>query len=94
MKIQRANADQIETFSASHTDWYLKDTGFTRDFAFADFSQAFAFMTRVAIIAEKLDHHPQWSNCYNKVVIEITTHEVGGITERDFSFIEAVDQLL
>ena len=52
-----------------------------REFAFADFSEAFGFMTRVALIAEKLDHHPDWSNSWNRVTIEITSHDKGGVTD-------------
>ena len=54
------------------------------NFKFRDFSEAFAFMTRAALAAEKLDHHPEWSNVYNRVDIELTTHDVGGLTRLDF----------
>lgn len=55
----------------------------SREFSFADFTQAFAFMTQVALMAEKRDHHPEWSNVYNTVSVTLTTHDAGGLTERD-----------
>ncbi|HVL77466.1 MAG TPA: 4a-hydroxytetrahydrobiopterin dehydratase [Noviherbaspirillum sp.] len=54
-----------------------------RDFSFKDFAEAFAFMSQVALVAEKRDHHPEWSNVYNKVSIVLTTHDAGGLTQRD-----------
>jgi 4a-hydroxytetrahydrobiopterin dehydratase len=62
-----------------------------RDFAFADFAQAFAFMTQVAIAAEKRDHHPEWSNVYNKVHVLLTTHDAGGLTQRDIDLAQYMD---
>ena len=56
-----------------------------RDFRFADFSAAFAFMTRVALAAEKADHHPDWSNSWNKVAVALSTHSAGGVTAKDFA---------
>jgi 4a-hydroxytetrahydrobiopterin dehydratase len=63
-----------------------------KSFAFKDFNQAFAFMTRVALMAEKMDHHPEWSNVYNKVEIVLTSHDAGGITERDVRLAKFIDQ--
>ncbi len=74
--------------------WQEKNNKLTRSFSFADFSEAFAFMTRVALIAEKMDHHPFWTNVYNKVTIELTTHDAGNtVTDKDRAFAQAVDQL-
>ena len=67
---------------------------FSRSFTFADFSEAFAFMTRVALIAEKMDHHPEWTNVWNRVDILLTTHDAGGLSLRDVSMAQAVDSLL
>jgi 4a-hydroxytetrahydrobiopterin dehydratase len=64
-----------------------------RAFKFADFSAAWAFMSRVALLAEKHDHHPEWSNVYNKVEITLTTHDAGGLSLRDVSMAEAIDAL-
>ncbi len=65
----------------------------SRTFAFADFNAAFGFMTRAALIAEKLDHHPEWFNVYNKVEVTLATHDAGGVTERDIKLAEAMDRL-
>jgi 4a-hydroxytetrahydrobiopterin dehydratase len=65
-----------------------------RKFKFADFGQAFAFMTRVALIAEKRDHHPEWSNVYNWVEITLTTHDAGGLSQRDVDMAGAIDGLI
>lgn len=64
--------------------------GIVRSFRFADFSAAFAFMTRVALLAERSDHHPEWSNVWNKVDILMTTHDAGGVTERDIGFARTI----
>jgi 4a-hydroxytetrahydrobiopterin dehydratase len=63
----------------------------TREFVFADFAQTFAFMTQVAIVAEKRDHHPEWSNVYNKVGVTLTTHDAGGLTQRDVDLAQFMD---
>ena len=66
----------------------------TRSVLFADFSEAFAFMTRVALLAEKADHHPEWSNVWNRVDILLATHDAGGLSQRDVRMAEAIDLLL
>ena len=62
-----------------------------RRFAFADFNEAFAFMTRAALLAEKVDHHPEWSNVYNKVEVTLSTHDAGGVTEKDIAMATAME---
>ena len=74
-------------------DWRLDQNKLKRDFAFEDFVEAFGFMSRVAILAEKHNHHPEWFNVYNKVTIELTTHDASGITARDFALAGSIDGL-
>ena len=66
----------------------------SHDFKFKDFSEAFAFMTRVALLAQAADHHPEWSNVYNKVTITLTTHDAGGVTAKDAELAAKIDKLL
>ena len=65
----------------------------TRKFVFADFNQAFGFMTRAALVAEKMDHHPEWFNVYKTVEVTLSTHDAGGLTERDIKLAEAMDNI-
>lgn len=67
--------------------------GISRRFTFTDFNAAFGFMTRVAILAEKADHHPEWSNIYNRVDIVLTTHDAGGLSQRDVDLAKAIEAL-
>lgn len=74
--------------------WREEDNRLKRSFHFKDFSEAFAFMVRVAMAAEKMDHHPNWSNVYNRVEIELCTHDAGNIiTEKDRALAARIDQL-
>jgi 4a-hydroxytetrahydrobiopterin dehydratase len=77
-------------------DWDYDEArdAISRTFTFAGFSEAFAFMTRVALLAEKADHHPEWSNVWNRVEITLTTHEAGGLSGRDVEMAEAIEALL
>lgn len=75
--------------------WREEDNKLVREFEFRDFKEAFAFMVKVALVAEKLDHHPNWSNVYNKVEIKLTTHDKGNIvTERDRKLAAEIDKLI
>jgi 4a-hydroxytetrahydrobiopterin dehydratase len=77
-------------------EWDVDDArdGITRQFIFKDFSEAFAFMTRVALLAEVQDHHPEWSNVWNRVDILLTTHDAGGLSQRDIKMATAIDALV
>ena len=81
---------------ARFPDWKPEPArdGMTRRFQFDDFAQAFGFMASVAIIAEKMDHHPEWSNVYNRVDILLTTHDAEGLSGRDVALAEAIEALL
>ena len=74
-------------------DWRLEEGKLHRTYVFGDFVEAFGFMTRAAIHAEKMNHHPEWSNVYKRVDVFLTTHEAGGITQRDFALAAAFDTL-
>lgn len=75
--------------------WQEKDNQLMREFQFRDFSEAFAFMTRVALLAEQHQHHPNWSNVYNRVSIHLTTHDAGNVvTDKDRKLAKAIEALL
>src|SRR3954454_18851788 len=76
--------------------WTLEDGGkaLVRSFKFKDFSEAFAFLTRVALHAEKVDHHPEFTSVWNRVDFRLTSHDAGGVTERDVKLAEAINQLV
>ena len=76
--------------------WQLEENGkeaITKSFLFTNFIQAFAFMTQVALNAEKMNHHPEWYNCYNRVKITLTTHDVQGLTKADFKLANVIDKI-
>lgn len=75
--------------------WKEENNRLTKTFKFHDFKDAFGFMTKVALIAEKMEHHPDWSNVYNSVTIELSTHDAGNVvTEKDRKLAQAIDQLI
>ena len=82
---------EITELLEAHPQWRRDGDLLRRSYVFADFRAAFAFMAHVALIAERLFHHPEWSNVYNKVELAVTSHDVGGISARDRDFIERVD---
>jgi 4a-hydroxytetrahydrobiopterin dehydratase len=94
MPIPKLSERELSTRLAQLPAWRIENGKLRRDFKFEDFVAAFGFMTRVAILAEKADHHPEWFNVYNKVQIELTTHDAGGISERDFALARQIDALL
>ena len=96
MSIPRLTDAECDAALAKLPGWALRGDGLAivRQFKFADFSEAFAFMTRVALLAEKADHHPEWSNVYNRVEITLTTHDASGLSARDVAMAEAIGELI
>ena len=82
-----------EDLRATLTQWQVEDERLKRQWQFSDFSEAFAFMTRVALLAEAKQHHPNWSNVYNRVTIELTTHDLGGLSNLDAELAQSIDAL-
>lgn len=93
---QKIAPEQIASLMAGVSQWrYQSERGgsMTRDFTFVDFNEAFGFMTRVALLAEQRNHHPEWSNVYNRVSITLTTHDAGGLSARDLDLAQLIDNL-
>ena len=90
---KKLSDDEIRSRLESLDGWQVKDGKLHRDFKFDDFGAAFGFMTRAALAAEKMDHHPEWSNVYNRVSVDLTTHDARGITDNDFALAEAMNAL-
>ena len=90
---RKLSASEISERLGSLDGWTVDGDRLYRSLTFPDFSSAFGFMTTVALIAEKIDHHPDWHNIYNRVDIYLTTHDCGGISERDFDLAARIDQI-
>lgn len=95
MAIAKMTAEERDAALADSPEWKLREDklAISRDFKFRDFSEAWGFMARVALLAEKQDHHPEWSNVYNRVSITLTTHDAGGLSARDVRMAGAIDGL-
>lgn len=91
---KKLTEDEVRAKLATLPAWSIRDAKLHRELVFRDFSEAFGFMARAALVAEKLDHHPEWLNVYNRVHVYLTTHDAGGISERDFDFAKAVDAIV
>lgn len=93
--MNRLHSTQVQEQLSALPRWrFASERGgtITRDFVFADFARAFAFMTQVALMAESRNHHPEWSNVYNRVTITLTTHDVGGLSMKDLELARLIDQ--
>lgn len=95
-RIARLTDEERAAALAALPHWRLADdgSGISRSLKFSDFVEAFGFMSRVALLAERADHHPEWSNVYNRVDIRLTTHDAGGLSARDIALARAIDALI
>ena len=84
---------RVRELLAQRPGWQLRGDRIARSFRCADFATAFGWMASVALVAERLNHHPDWKNVYDRVDVELTTHDAGGLTERDFELAAAMDRL-
>ena len=91
MAIERLTDDDIQHRLKELKGWSLRDGKLYREFRFGDFVEAFGFMSRAALLAEKMNHHPEWFNVYNRVEVWLTTHDAGGISEGDFGLAAKLD---
>ena len=93
MTLSRLTELEIAELGAGLPGWSVTEGQLRRSYKFTDFSAAWSFLSRVALLAEKQDHHPNWSNVYNTVDITLTTHDAGGLTARDVRLAQAIDRL-
>ena len=94
MAAQPLDAMQLQALPSKLPAWQRVDNTLQRNFLFDDFVEAFGFMSRVALLAEHRNHHPEWSNVYNRVSITLTTHDTGGLSDLDIDMAQAIDALL
>lgn len=94
--VPQLSAEDTAALIAAHPEWHLSREGkaITRTFRFKDFSEAWGFMSRAALLAEAQDHHPEWFNVYNRVEVTLTTHDADGLSARDAKMAAAMDALL
>ena len=94
MSVQKLSPAAIEEELAKLPDWGLDQHKLYRHFVFTSFIEAFGFISQVALLAEAQNHHPEWTNTYDRVEIYLTTHEAGGISQRDFELAKCIDSLV
>lgn len=88
-----ASEQELNAFAVEHPAWSVRDGKLCRDLVFADFVTAFGFMSAAALVAERMNHHPDWRNVYNRVSVVLWSHDAGAITGRDFGLAAAIDEL-
>ena len=86
--------NQLDYFIEKNPSWEIENKRIKKEFKFDTFIDAFGFMSKVALLSEKMAHHPDWKNTYNKVKINLTTHDKGGITNNDINLAESIDKLI
>lgn len=94
MSSEKLSQDTVMQRLGQHPHWTLQQDKLSRSLVFKDFVEAFGFMSRVALLAEAMNHHPEWSNVWNRVNIQLTTHDAGGISALDFELAGQIDALL
>ena len=92
-EIRRLSEDEVRSNLNGLPGWELRDGKLHRELKFDSFVAAFGFMASVALVAESMDHHPEWFNVYSRVVIDLATHDVQGVSERDFTLAKAINRL-
>ena len=91
--ISKATDEQIQAFISQFSAWSVENNKLHCEYVFADFVQAFGFMTEVALITERSNHHPEWFNVYKSVIVDLVTHEADGVTERDFNLGKRMEEI-
>jgi 4a-hydroxytetrahydrobiopterin dehydratase len=92
--LRRLTAEEIEQAKRDLPAWRFESDRIARSLKLKDFNEAFSVMCRIALLAEKLDHHPEWSNVYNRIEIALTTHDVSGLSARDLDMARRIDALI
>ena len=92
MKMRKATESEIQEWMTELGSWTIENGKLHREYRFRDFVEAFGFMAQVALLAERAAHHPEWSNVYNRVVVDLTTHEAQGLTQKDFDLAREMEQ--
>ena len=93
MKGKLLNPQEITSLQQKLPQWEVQGIRIKREWQFSNFVEAFGFITKVAMLSETMNHHPEWSNVYSKVIIELTTHDLGGLTDRDIQLAKAINLL-
>ena len=94
MGLTKLSQEQIKNEIKNMPGWTVVEGKLHKEFHFEDFNQAFGFMTRAAMHIEKMNHHPEWFNVYNKLIVDLTTHDAGGITENDIKLAKTLNSLV
>lgn len=93
MAAHKLSEQELSTSLKQLSAWELRNDKLHREFKFADFAHAFGFMTTAAVLIEKMNHHPEWFNVYNRIVVDLTTHDASGITQRDVELARLLDSI-
>lgn len=93
MAAQTLSADELNRTLQQLSGWTVQEGKLHREYKFADFAHAFGFMATAAVLVEKKNHHPEWLNVYNRVVVDLTTHDAGGITQKDVDLARTLDSI-